>query len=234
MKRYLFFILILCIALTSCFFNDVKNSGSENPPTTPTNNYLLSYNFDESSGNTAFDSSGNGANGALSSVMRTDGKVNRAVSFSSENSLVRIDRVPLLLDYLGSLTIYSWIKLTELNSTKQYIILKEKECDFGLSIKIINNQLRVLCSNNMYLQSLTILETDKWIHFVLTSDGNRITLYLNGLEDCSTHITFPAVNSECQYLIGGSGNSCLGVIDEFNIMKIALTADQVQELYLKY
>ncbi len=242
MKRYLFFILILCIALTSCFFNDVENTESANPPTTPppVNNYLLSYNFDESSGNTAFDSSGNGHKGALSSVSRTTGKVNRAVLFPSDKSYINISVSPpnpfSLFNYLGSFTIYSWINLHELNSNKEYVIFFSR-FNYGVSIKIINNQFTIIHSNNNYLESLTTLDKDKWIHFVLTSDGNKIALYLNGQVDCSTDVTFPAQQTESSYSIGGSedeGHSCLGEIDEFNIMKIALTAAQVQELYSKY
>jgi hypothetical protein len=243
MKKYLLFIFALCFMLTSCFFNDVENAESGNPPTTPATDYLLTYNFDETSGTTALDSSGNGFYGTLFSAVRTDGKVNRAVSFPSENSLVLINFtvdnfyfLPLN-NNLGSLTIYSWIKLNELNLTKEYIILRGYWLDEYLSIEIINKHLTILFSNTPYLQSTTTLQPDQWIHFVLTSDGNIIALYLNGQIDCSVNSTFPTSNNnEILYSIGGSdtGNSCLGVIDEFNIMKIALTATQVQELYSKY
>ena len=243
MKKYLFVIIVLLFAQFSCYFNDVENAESEN--SSHSADYLLSYNFDESSGTTVLDSSGNGYNGIVSSVTRTGGKVNRAISFPLQNSVVIIDSLhyfnSMFTNAFGTFSIYSWINLSELNSSKRYVILGAYY-DLDLSINIINNRFTILFSGNNLLQSSTSLQTNQWIHFVLTSDGNSIILYLNGVEDCSVNTTFPIANTGSALLIGGHDlggsynytNSCLGIIDEFNIMKVALTADEVQQLYSSY
>jgi hypothetical protein len=80
---------------------------------------VAAYAFNEGSGTTLLDSSGNGNNGTISNATwTTAGKYGGALSFNGTNSLVSVANAPSL-NLTNGMTLEAWVKPTSLNSADQ-------------------------------------------------------------------------------------------------------------------
>jgi chitodextrinase len=210
------------------------------------------WNFDEGSGTTANDSSGNGNNGTLvNGPTWTTGKVGSgALSFNGINDYVNSGSASSL-DTLGPLTIAAWIYPTAaLGTTNNSVVGKSGDYYLGF-ITSYGNKLyfRVpLASTNLqgYCSSFAFSSLNQWYHVAVTwngviGTGNTATFYINGSPCAFIGSNGSGARSSSAFdLYIGANNSGVtghpsdyfpGGIDEARVYNRALSAQEVLDIY---
>lgn len=94
------------------------------------------------------------------------------------------------------------------------------------------NMFKVLTDDGV-LQCNTTIE-EEWYHFAYTKDGTSGKLYINGVEVNSTTLAYTDENLEGVAIgAGSSATNFVGLISNYIIYQRALTADEVNSLYLR-
>ena len=198
--------------------------------------------FDESSGTSAADSSGNGHTGTLvGGASRAVGKKGNAVSLDGSTGYVSLPN-DIVAD-VSDFTIAAWVYW---NAVKNW----ERVFDFGsgtgrymmLTPRANNGLARFAITLNggsgeQDIYGNVALPTGQWAHVAVTLSGNVGTLYLNGAAiGSNTAMSFAPfrVESTSQNWLGRSQFSAdpyfNGLIDEFRIYRNALSAEQIAAL----
>jgi hypothetical protein len=199
------------------------------------------YPFDETSGTTAADASGNGHTATLSGgATFASGLRNNAVTLSGSNEYVSLPSG--IVSGLSSFSICTWVKAS---SAPQWARI----FDFGTGTNTYmfltpnsgsGTRFAITTGGNGQEQQLnaTALATGSWQHVAVTGTGNTGTLYVNGAEVAqSTTVTLSpmSLGSTTQNWIGRSQYAAdpylTGQIDNFRIYDRALSAAEVQALF---
>jgi|GEM_PF-6614926 len=202
------------------------------------------WKFDEGSGSTVADSSGHSISGTIRNFNENqwvDGKYGKALSFNVANYVDFGDVNSL--EGLPAETITAWIKINDFSgSLSEFHTIVSKGRGEHLDLFVLQNGHvlgfveRGKQSNPMPLNGQTILEQGKWYFVASVYDGSKISLYVNGNLDGSTQAQLgETINNEKEFQIGKSNtdNSYFnGVIDEVRIYNRALSADEIQKLYM--
>ncbi|KAE8753427.1 hypothetical protein FSO04_45270 [Paraburkholderia madseniana] len=198
--------------------------------------------FDDGTGTSAADSSGNGNAGTLvGGVTWATGKVGKAVSLDGSRGYVSLPTG--IVSGLGDFTIAAWVYW---NAATKW----ERIFDFGTGI---DQYMRLTpCSGSgtacfaitltsyggeQVINAPSALPTGQWTHVAVTLSGNVGTLYVNGSAvGTNTAMTFTPfqLGNTGQNWIGRSQYSdpyFNGLIDEFRIYQNALSADQIKALF---
>lgn len=211
-------------------------SGSSIAPATlaATPGLVAAYGFNEGSGTSGADASGNGLTATLSggATWTTQGKYGGALQFSGSGQLVTVADANLL-DLSTGMTLEAWVYPT-VASGVQDVIIKE-----GSNVDIYNlyaRNWRGLPEGNVYVGGSnqtaegTALPTGAWTHLAATYDGATVKLYVNGSLVGSTPISGTIPASTGALRIGGNtlwGEYFQGRIDEVRVYNRALTAAEV-------
>lgn len=218
-----------------------------------TTGLILNYNFDNISGNTVPDVSGNNNAGVLNGAMLTpvEGYNGQGVE-----GLVKGDYINLPANITTSLTSFTyatWVNLTALKNATRFF-------DFGNGADASNNFLAFIPSfngDNMFMclrfrpasgtaynvQSTTKLPVGAWAHVALTSTWDAgaslstVRIYLNGAEVGSgtmpfnpTQLGATADNYVAYSRWNQDTNGFSGKLDDVRIYNRALTANDVLNL----
>jgi len=194
------------------------------------------WRFDESSGTTANDSSGNGNNGTIiDSVQWDTGQIGGALRFDGTPGYVLIphgDSIKLINQ--GDYTITMWFKQdvvegianllqqTDVNGTGRTLLLADAA-----------DGIRAYLGGTSTLSGV-IEEADLWYHvaMVVTEGGaaDTITFYING-EQAGTPAQVDSEDCEGDYLIGTNkgldGRWINGLVDDFRLYNHALSEAEV-------
>jgi len=151
------------------------------------------YRFDESSGTTANDSSGNGYNGTYASSGVTLGQTGAIVG--SSDTAVLFDGIagemtsPAGVNTAGwsAFTIEAWVKLTSLPASKAVLAANDTGISnkgFALYFAANAASLNLSIGNGSSHATATYtfnFSVGQWYHLVGTWDGATITLYVDGV-----------------------------------------------------
>jgi len=162
------------------------------------NGLIGHWKFDETSGTTAYDSSGNEYNAILygtsnGSVSWVDGKVNGAIDLDGSNDYLAIQTLKYnQAGQIPAVSISVWLKTSK--STEAYIVSFDRSENWRLSLGGMNDNKKVFfaSSNNGGGTSdkygATILNDNNWHHVVVTYDKvtSKKIFYLDGSVD-ATH-----------------------------------------------
>jgi RHS repeat-associated protein len=190
------------------------------------------WKFDEGSGLTAADSSGNNLTGTLTGGPTwTTGRVNGALSFNGAGSYVQVGAPPSLV-MSTAMTISAWI-----NPTGDGIIVN-KEDEYEVAVLSGHLQWAIANSNPgwAWIDTGYIPPLNQWAHIAVTYDSGLVKTYANGVL-VHTYAgagtigdVDPALND---FRIGGR-QCCVqyfsGSIDEVRIYNRALSATEIQSL----
>lgn len=196
------------------------NGGAGNPP-------VAYWNFDERTGTTANDKSGNGYSGTLTnSPTWGPGKIGQAIKFDGVNDYVDIGN-PVNLQSLTAITISSWVKFNS-NTANQVIIGKEQGgSPYGWSLRINSNSKLDFMMNNV-LTETNIPSLNVWHHIAASNDGSTNRLYIDGTLVATSSSSY--FNSTGNINIGRSqpsGRYINGSIDDVKIYNYARTQSQI-------
>ena len=202
---------------------------------------LVAYwNFNEGSGTTASDSSGNGNTGTIYGATRTTGKISSALQFSGANQYVRGNKIV----NIPKATVEAWVYITSAPASSKLIAGFVNGLGSTREDKLlhITSGRRIGFTVWDGISDKTIISTSQiplntWTHVAGTADGTNARVYVNGVEAGS----IAAGNTEADYtvpdiFIGGSSASFgyfSGKIDEVKIYNRSLSASEITDEYLQ-
>jgi hypothetical protein len=193
------------------------------------------WGFNEASGSTAADASGNGNAGTIANATHTTtGKFGGALSFNGTNASVTIPD-SASLDLTSGMTLEAWVDPTAVGSAWRSVILKEQPADLIYALYAGNAKQKaatdVFTTADKQLSGTTNTPLNTWTHLAATYDGATLRLYVNGVQKASKAVTGAIKTSTGNLRIGGNsiwGEWFAGQIDEVRVYDKALTAAQIQ------
>ncbi|OXM84562.1 family 43 glycosylhydrolase [Paenibacillus rigui] len=211
----------------------------------------LWYKFDEASGTTVVDSSGNGFNGTFVNATTwdtgVDGKSYVMTGGTSSSTTAPYVKIPNgVLNGLNNITIAAWVKWSGGSSNQWLYALGVDSSQYEfLSPKLWNGKLHAAIKNGGAEQSVDdtdALQTGVWKHLAVTIDSTTKTsvLYVDGAAVATnTNITIKPSDlyDASKDYTGYIGKSFYadpyfgGQVDDFRIYSTALTSVKVSELY---
>jgi hypothetical protein len=218
------------------------------------------WKFDECSGTTAYDSSGQGFNGTItigasgtytsagscSSGTATEawnagttGKINSALGLDGTNDSISVSNATAL-NPGNDFTLTGWIK-PDAQGGHQVIIDKLNYAgNTGYQLKMedsgsVTNGLSLCIGNTCVVSASNIITDAVWQHIAVVFDtaANTATFYVNGQARSSvTQSNNLTTNTNSLYL-GAEGGSAFrfdGLLDDMRIYSYALSAAQIRQL----
>jgi len=230
-KTVLLTVIVGAVFIGAILFGVTQNAYSD------TTGLVAAYNFDELSGPTVLDASGNNNNGTITGAARTiTAKYGQALSFTGSH-YVTIPDAPSL-DLTNSMTIEAWVRPTSLSSWRT-IILKENgsEMAYGLYASGGSNRpsgwvrINPTTGDSQSVYSSSALTTNTWNHIATTYDGTSLKIYKNGILVGTRNQTGNMYVSGNPLRIGGNliwGEYFRGQIDDVRVYNRALTQTEIQ------
>jgi glucose/arabinose dehydrogenase len=204
----------------------------DNPITVPSS-LVAAYGFDEASGGSVQDASGNANHGTISGAVRSAaGKFGGALAFDGVNDLVLVPDSSSL-DLRTGMTLEAWIFPTVLPNGWKCILQKEVDTYFLHATSDRNRPAAGFTAGG----SVTILDVgarpaaNVWTHIAATYDGSTLRIYVNGVLTGSVNRTGAIDASASPLRIGGNtyaGEFFAGLIDEVRIYSTARTQAEIQ------
>jgi hypothetical protein len=202
---------------------------------------VASYNFDEGSGATLTDRSGNGNNGTIANATWVTGKYGGALQFNGTTSLVTVAN-SASLNLTAGMTLEAWIDPTSLSSPAagwDAVIAKEhinssNDVAYALYAGQGANTPpggHVLVGTKDYgTTGGSALTLNQWAFLSVTFDGTTLRTYLNGTQISSRSVSGKIATTSDPLTIGGDWDNEMfsGLIDNIRIYNVALTASQIQ------
>ena len=201
---------------TSTNFVVTVNPGSPTPTPTPTPpaGLVAAYNFNQGSGTTVTDASGNGITGnIIGATWTTGGRNGNALSFNGSSSYVDLGN-PALLQITGSMTWSAWVKAAANPPDDGQIVAKSNDAS-GWQFKTSPDTgphtfgVGVAGATNTFAQrySTTVRSLNVWYHVagVYNASARTLDIYVNGvLNNGTLSGTVPAsqINSAVNVNIG--------------------------------
>ena len=215
------------------------------------------WNFDEGSGQSAADSSGNGNNGTLGSTAGADADdptwacVNGgyALNFDGTDDLVNAGSAASL-DDLGPITISAWIKPDVAGTNALMHVMSKSDTGSGRWMMEIDNTgendalefNKDFDSTDVFrVSSDSTIAYDVWQHVAATWDGSgtaaNIHLYKNGLETSyqttNNGSATPLTDAALPFVIGNRGDGTdpfYGLIDDVRVYNSVLSSGEITTL----
>ena len=210
-----------------------SNTAPATTPAAPTG-LVAAYGFDEGSGTSVTDASGNGNNGTVANTTwSTSGKYGGALQFNGTSSLVTIpDAASLHLS--SGMTLEAWVDPSTVECSWRDVIYKAND-NFYLEATSTNSSVPDggMIAGGSYADAFgtSALAANTWAFLTETYDGSTLKLYVNGTQVASTPHTGAISTSTNPLQIGGDslyGQFFAGLIDNVRIYNVALTAAQIQ------
>jgi len=194
---------------------------------------LVAYwRFDETSGTTASDSSGNGHDGTIMGDPQwVPGKLGGALEFDGSGDYVDCGSSPDF-EIAVNITIACWIKVDVFDKTWQAIITTS-DSSWRVHRSSSSNNIAWGSSglSPTDLTGTTDVSTGDWFHIAAVYNGAQKLLYINGNLDASSDSTGNITASSVPVYIGensgATGRFWAGLIDDVRIYKRALTDTEI-------
>src|SRR3989344_1283684 len=185
---------------------------------------LIAYwNFDEVSGNSAADSSGNGKTATLVNgpTFTSSGKIGNAISFDGTN-----DYATVSVQTPSTYTISMWIYPTK-NSGYQSLVAQDG--NYALQYYADTSHTDFWYAPTDYYGSANV-PVNTWTHFIFVNNNSAVTIYVNGQQDGSFSTSAPGMNI---INIGRDPNGQYygGRIDDLRVFNRVVSPSEIQELY---
>lgn len=199
------------------------------------NQLAAAFGFNETTGSTVIDSSGNGNEGLISGAARTDqGKYGGALLFNGTSDLVLVNS-SATLNLPAGMTIEAWIYPTASQSGWRAVLHKNKDA-YYLHASSPDGPMRpaggaVFAGKEQYTPSGAAIPPNTWTHLAVTYNGTSLNLYVNGVQVSARTVTGAVQVNALPLHIGGNSYSdqyFKGIIDEVRIYGRALSQNEIQ------
>ena len=196
---------------------------------------VAAYGFDEGTGTTAADATGNGRTGTISgATWNSSGRFGSSLTFDGVNDRVNIaDHA--LLDLTTGMTLEAWVRPSALGASWRTVILKEQTAQLVYALYAHTDTSRpsghVYIGGDIDVRGTAQVALDAWTHLAATYDGATLRLYANGTLAASRAIAGSMVASTAPLRFGGNAvwpEWFAGLIDEIRIYNRALSAAEIQ------
>ncbi|MDF2987562.1 MAG: hypothetical protein K0R50_3072 [Eubacterium sp.] len=238
------FLIAVLFLLTTAGYTAFAEDSNIDPQTSSAdalqNDLVAKYEFNETSGTTAADSSGNGKNATLTGATFAAGKTGNALSLSGSTQYAKLPSG--IVSTCNDITVAAWVKLDTVSSWSRIF-------DFGtgtssymfLTPSSSANKIRFAISNGgsgseQQINGTAALTTGSWKHVAVTLSGNSGTLYIDGAAvGTNTGMTLNPSDLGATTLnyIGKSQFSdpyLDGLVDDFVIFNRALSQTEIASL----
>src|SRR5690242_1389201 len=199
-----------------------------------TTGLVAAYGFDEGSGTTVTDASGNGNTGTITNAAwAATGKYGKALQFNGTNAFVSIPNAASLQLSTG-MTLEAWVNPSTVNANWRDVIYKGNDNYYLEATSTSASKPDAgLIAGGSYADAFGTakLAANTWSYLTETYDGSTLRLYVNGTQVASTAHTGAIATSTNPLQIGGDsiyGQFFAGLIDEVRVYNVALTAAQIQ------
>lgn len=199
---------------------------------------LASYSFEENTGTTTADGSGNGNTGTLlnGAAWTTDGFTGNAIDFDGVDDAVNLGSDPSLLS-AHWITVSAWVKpdtLANAGTGDGSRTIAERGDGVFLRIKDGQYQFGRGTSNATRAEhNIPSGDLDEWVHLTGTYDGQTWSLYRNGIVVDQDGSAVGSTAADEDWVIGNSiaGDEPFdGTIDEVRIYNYPLWEDDIVQL----
>jgi len=227
---------------TAATYDVVLQPGTGTPPT-QTGELTVHYKFDETSGTSAADASGNNRTATVTSGTWAAGKSGNALSLNGTSSYASLPAG--LVSSLNDFTISTWVKVSSNSDwgrifdfgtgTTSYMFLAPQSGGGG------GLRFGITTSGNGSEQQISAsapLATGTWKHVAVTLSGTTGILYVDGVEAArNSNMTLKpsSLGSTTLNYIGRSnwsGDPYLnGMVDDFKIYNRALSASEIASAF---
>lgn len=198
------------------------------------------YHFNEASGSSIADTSGNGSNGAFGSPAPTwaTGLIGSSLSFASTTDRATVTDSTALHFGNRSFSVAAWLKTTQ-TGTNKALVNKQIGTGSGFALRMTNGKLffQVDRGSSASKTGTSIINNGAW-HFVVgvrDVESKLIRLYVDGTADGTANDTVVGSTDAAESLAFGARSDGThqyqGQIDEVRLYKRALTAAEIGELY---
>src|SRR5262249_57841453 len=165
---------------------------------TPTATLVAAYSFDEGTGTTAADASGNGNTATLANASWSSaGRFGGGMALNGTNSLASAND-SASLELTTGMTLEAWVNPATVSSAWRDVVYKGND-NYYLSATSTNatNPVGGLIINGNHAEAIGSagLPLNTWTYPAVTYDGTAVSLYVNGLMVSSTPSTGPMVTS---------------------------------------
>ena len=202
----------------------------------PTTGLVAAYAFNEGTGTTTGDTSGNANTGTLTNgpLWTPTGKYGAAVSFDGVNDLILVP-ASASLNLTTAMTLEAWVNPAVTLSGWKAIVQKETDAYLLSASSSQQNRpaggatLNSVCCTNAYATAALVPNT--WTHVAATYNGTQMQLYINGVPVSSVPATGLIETTTTPLRIGGNTYSTeffSGLIDEVRIYSRALSQAEIQ------
>lgn len=220
----------------------------DNQPPTLTNGLVLQMEFDEVSGTSVADLSGNGNHGTLSGASWGLGVQGNGVTLNGVDSSLRVETSASLQSVTNAVTICAWVNLAS-NGVWQAVVRKVLQdgahvfpySAYDLMAEDQGGRYRARLAVSRpdgvreVAYGTTLLEYGRWCHLVGVYDGVQLSVYLNGQLSGSVPFTGALAQPDQVLYVGRNGiggDRVTGKIDDLRIFNRALSAQQILQIYL--
>lgn len=198
---------------------------------------VASYSFDEGSGQTVFDASGNNNSGSIIGARwMSNGRHGGALAFDGASRVAVNDSASL--DLRDQMTLEAWVYPTNSLTSWRTIVIKERSGGFGYAIYAGSpagrpNGLLYISSADEGVYGPSTLPQNAWSHLAATYDGSVFRLYVNGNEVANSPVSGEIIQSGSGLNIGGNtvwnDEFFQGMIDEVRIYNRALSVPEIRD-----
>ena len=208
------------------------------------------WKFDEGSGTTVSDSSGNGSTGNVVGATWTTGQVGTgAMNFNGTSNVVDIVSSPALSNVSNNFTLSFWANPRSTHqidpettsgfggtSGQRYVVGPKwyGNGDAGAGISVGTNGISVYEHAANYMPATLVYQAtlSGWTHIVLVYKNKQPKLYVNGVL-VRTGLTSPMNSVHIPPVhLGGMGYGYFdGMVDEMSVYKDSFTLTDVQAMY---
>jgi len=237
-----FLVIVLLFAGVYFVMGGYGQSGPDAAPNLEEYGLVGYWNFEEGSGQTVYDRSGNGNDGTLGSstaVEKSDpvfvsghdsnGPGGTGLQFDGVDDYVSVSSSSSLNSIASSFTLEMWINVDSFVSWKRHLrtpgIKWEQDNGQNFGITLYNG------ANEIGEGWISADPPGRWQYIAVTWDGVTVTWYKNGQQITTFTTSQNAINTGDLTIGAGDGTNFDGVIDEVRIYNRALSADEIRMHY---
>ncbi|HVY07504.1 MAG TPA: LamG-like jellyroll fold domain-containing protein [Burkholderiales bacterium] len=195
---------------------------------------VAAYTFNEGSGSTVADVSGNGNNGTIGgATWTTSGKFGNALVFNGSGAQVTVPN-STSLQLTSAMTLEAWVYPTTAPTGWRAVIDKNVDGYYLMASTNVGNQPGVggtWVGGKQATIAPSVLAVNAWTHLATTFDGSMVRFFVNGVQVASQAQATQLAPTTGTLQIGGDSYASeffAGRIDEVRIYNRALSAAEIQ------